>query len=578
MIAILAAIWHFSQQRAKKGDRSWSTTAGESKGEVRVNPKDGLKYVRIPPGSFQMGCSPGDTQCPDAEKPPHQVTITKGFWLGQTEVPVGAYKRFAAATGGQMPPEPVWGRPLNPSWRDAAMPIVDVTWDDAQAYCSWAGGRLPTEAEWEYAARAGSTGARYRDLDEVAWYAGNSGRQQLDSERIWKEGDVNYGKRLNENGNGIHEVGQKPANGFGLYDVLGNVSEWVNDWYDEKYYQSSPSQDPGGPASGHDRVDRGGSWKDYSGDVYVSGRERSTLGYRGTNVGVRCVADLAGQKVAASQSPTAASQQPPKPASQPADTKAQLAEKHFLKGYALFSNNDFDGAIAESREAMRLKPNFADAHGLLGLALEQKGDLDGAIAQYREAIRLRPDFAETHYDLGLTLGKKRDLDGAIAEYRGAIRLKPDYAEAHNFLAVALGEKGDLDGEIAEHREAIRLRPGYAGAHWGLGMALGQKGDFDGAIAEYRKVVRLRPNDAQAHFGLGVNLGLKGDWDGEITEEREAIRLKPDSAYVHNSLGVALEHKGQLQAALREYQTASELDPKDQRFRDNYDRLRKQLNP
>jgi formylglycine-generating enzyme required for sulfatase activity len=150
------------------------------------------------------------------------------------------------------------------------MPIVNVTWDDAQAYCSWAGGRLPTEAEWEYAARAGSTAARYDDLDEIAWYAGNSGRQRLDSGRIWKEDQDNYEQRIKQNGNGMHEVGQKRANGFGLFDMLGNVLEWVKDWYDENYYQNSPSQDPAGPASGSLHVLRGGSWE--FGNVRVSDR------------------------------------------------------------------------------------------------------------------------------------------------------------------------------------------------------------------------------------------------------------------------------------------------------------------
>jgi len=200
-------------------------------GAVRKNPRDGLKYVWIPPGTFMMGCSPGDGECYDNEKPAHLVTATKGFWMGQTAVTAGAYKRFATAAGREMASAPTF----NTGWANENMPVVNVSWDDARAYCGWIGGRLPTEAEWEYAARAGSTEPRYGNLDEIAWYNQNSGRQTRD-------------------------VAQKRANGFGLYDMLGNVWEWVNDWYDQNYYQNSPQQDPTGPATGQLRVLRGGSW------------------------------------------------------------------------------------------------------------------------------------------------------------------------------------------------------------------------------------------------------------------------------------------------------------------------------
>jgi formylglycine-generating enzyme required for sulfatase activity len=254
-----------------------------------VNPKDGLTYVWIPAGTFMMGCSLGDTECADDEKPAHQVTITKGFWMGETEVTVGAYKRYAAAMGRRMPPEPVLDkRALNSGWRDEAMPIVDVTWDDAQAYCRWVGGRLPTEAEWEYAARGGSTASRYGDVNEIAWYADNSGREHLDSDRIRKEDQANYVKSLRLNGNGMHRVGQKRANAFGLYDMLGNVWEWVNDWYDGNYYQSSPFQDPLGATGGKERVLRGGSWYDIPRYVRVSVRGGFGPGNRYNVSGFRC--------------------------------------------------------------------------------------------------------------------------------------------------------------------------------------------------------------------------------------------------------------------------------------------------
>jgi formylglycine-generating enzyme required for sulfatase activity len=249
---------------------SASTTA-----TVKENSKDGLKYVWIPPGTFMMGCSPGDSECGGDEKPPHQVTISRGFWLGQTPVTVAAYRRHSATTGKNMPPAPKF----NPGWNNQEMPIVNASWHDSVAYCTWAGGRLPTEAEWEYVARAGNTESRYGAIDGIAWYSGNSG-----------------GK--------THEVAQKRPNAFGLYDMLGNVSEWADDLYDGKYYRKSPSNDPQGPAALHFglrvggarldvRVLRGGSWTLDPRSVRVSFRNWADAGVRGNLLGFRCVGELA---------------------------------------------------------------------------------------------------------------------------------------------------------------------------------------------------------------------------------------------------------------------------------------------
>jgi formylglycine-generating enzyme required for sulfatase activity len=205
-------------------------------GQTKVNPKDGLTYVWIPPGTFMMGCSPGDTECKDDEKPPHQTTITAGFWMGQTPVTQEAFQRVTGT---------------NPSGvKGDKLPVVSMTNDDARSYCTSVGMRLPTEAEWEYAARAGTTQSRYGDIDRIAWYSANSG-----------------GK--------IHEVAQKQPNAWGLYDMLGNVAQLTADWYEE----------------GKTRVVRG-AW---AGFAAVGQRASDRAGFstdRAPGRGFRCAGDI----------------------------------------------------------------------------------------------------------------------------------------------------------------------------------------------------------------------------------------------------------------------------------------------
>ena len=211
--------------------------------------------------AFRMGCSPGDGDCGESEKPAHEVRISKGFWMGQTAVTVGAYKRFVVDTGRSMPK--LWSG----DWNNEPLPMTRVSWTDARDYADWAGLRLPTEAEWEYAARAGTTGARYGELDDIGWHTDNSGGKP-------------------------REVAQKRPNEFKLYDMLGNVLEWTADWYSKKYESEGVAIDPKGPPDGEHRVLRGGSWIDRSTFVRSSFRDWNQPSYLYIYIGLRCAGEI----------------------------------------------------------------------------------------------------------------------------------------------------------------------------------------------------------------------------------------------------------------------------------------------
>jgi formylglycine-generating enzyme required for sulfatase activity len=239
---------------------------------IRRNPRDHLEYVWIPPGTFLMGSPSTDKEASGVEKPQHAVTITKGFWLSRTPVTVSAYRAFARATGRPMTPSPGF----NYGWKEEDHPIGGITWANAKIYCEWAGGRLPTEAEWEYAARGGHEGWKY------SW--GND----------FVPGNCNCG---GSGYSGSTPVKMFAPNAYGLFDMFGNFDEWVEDWYDENYYaaiaRDGPIEDPRGPTTPRRyRVLRGGCWYSSAEDLRLASRKPGGLDWTMYALGIRCAVDV----------------------------------------------------------------------------------------------------------------------------------------------------------------------------------------------------------------------------------------------------------------------------------------------
>ncbi|MBI2689682.1 MAG: SUMF1/EgtB/PvdO family nonheme iron enzyme [Acidobacteria bacterium] len=233
-----------------------------------VNPRDRQAYVFIPAGKFLMGCAKDDSKCEDNEKPQHEVTISKAFWMGETETQVEAYMRFADSA---TPKRKMPGAPLSRKrWDQTNLPMVSMSPADAGAFCKWAGGRLPTEAEWEYAARGGKA-------NEIVPHNAENAREKANFS----------GKQGNDRFEFEAPVRQFDPNGYGLFDMSGNVWELVSDFYGDKYFAESPKIDPPGPASGKEHVVRGGSWNsDPAKHLRISFRRKGT---GGEIVGFRCV-------------------------------------------------------------------------------------------------------------------------------------------------------------------------------------------------------------------------------------------------------------------------------------------------
>jgi formylglycine-generating enzyme required for sulfatase activity len=240
-----------------------------------------MKLVLIPAGTFLMGSLKAEDGAED-ERPQHKVTLEQAYYMGVYPVTQEEYKKVMLTNPSYFSPTGE-GKAWVMGMSTSNFPVEQVSWVDAKAFCAKlsdlaaekTAGRLyrvPSEAEWEYACRAGSTkkyhyGDTEDDLKAVGWYEANSGSRP-------------------------HNVGRKKPNAWGLHDMHGNVAQWCNDWYFKDYYSEGFNTNPKGPISGASRVVRGGNWLHVAGNCRAAIRGSKAPAFRYNNIGFRVVCDV----------------------------------------------------------------------------------------------------------------------------------------------------------------------------------------------------------------------------------------------------------------------------------------------
>lgn len=275
MLAILfSATWGVAAEEPPSAAASQQGVSNVIQG------KDGSPMVLIPAGAFTMGSNDGLP----AERPEHVVTLD-AYVIDRYEVSLRLYRKFLQEAQRDAPP----------TWDDEAAetvgdrPAVGVSWADASAYCTWAGKRLPTEAEWERGAR-GTDGRRYpwghmQPFVDIANY--NRGVWVSEAVTLVSVAGGVEGMSVRH---GLKEGGRSP---YGLHHMAGNAAEWVADWYDREYYAKSPDKNPAGPANGEKKVIRGGSWSDLPVALRASARVSAEPDFQDRTIGFRCAMDAA---------------------------------------------------------------------------------------------------------------------------------------------------------------------------------------------------------------------------------------------------------------------------------------------
>lgn len=563
------AVAPFDAKKARQHQEAWAKHLG---GPVEYTNSIGMKFRLIPPGEFMMGSTKLERQLAledaratndqasikriDTEGPQHQVRITKPFYLGVYEVTQGEYEHVV-----EMNPSHFSHLPRMDTSR---FPVEMITWRDAANFCQCLSSmpaeklaghayRLPTEAEWEYACRAGTA---------TPFHFGN----QLDGREANCRGILPYGTvEEGPNLGRTTTVGSYQPNAFGLYDMHGNVKEWCQDWYRANYYSDSAIEDPAGPEKGLERVYRSRGWGDLPGTCRSAYRGCISPDFGGRSQGFRLTLASSDDlqrtpkfKLSAEEpkslkheKPHVAGPQPGAwpPAVEPIDS--QQARQH-------------QKSIDKLRTLVTERPDEPKHHRDLAYALVARGRDQCRLDDLREAIAILrmlpvddPDLSAgskgvsprqalasaVSFHALLQMRHMGHVDEAIAGTTESIRINPEWAEGYSFRSEAFLIKGETDKCLADCSRAIELAPDEPDLWFYLAIAqlacedaqgyrkgctrmlarFGQTGDY---VAAYRTAFAcaLAP-DALIDFSEAIALARFAVEKGPVTCEENSVDLK-----------------------------------------------------
>ncbi|HIB87932.1 TPA: tetratricopeptide repeat protein [Candidatus Poribacteria bacterium] len=456
----------------------------------------------IPAGKFHMGTPKNETA--EWIKNTHLAhTVELGsFSIDTYEVTIKQYQQFISATGHRALPE--WVSKYSPTENH---PVVGVSWYDATAYAKWMGKRLPTEAEWEYAARGGLINQRY------AWgnsqpsgiecnYADKNADpvlKQIDKGYHWSDLNIDDGYAYTA------PVGSYLPNGYGLYDMAGNIYEWCADWFGENYYSHSSTRNPEGPSSGDKRVLRGGSWNYDTYSLHVASRIGSNPYSTNSFVGFRCVLG---------------SSPPEARATKKNKTSGAIPQTNLLynRNEQGIPSQNFESLKKQLEQTVKINPS-ADAYYHLGVICGMQSQWKTAIINLEHAVAINPDYAEAFNKLGkaylIGLAQAKE---AVPFLKKAIEIDAKYADSYKLLGTAYLHQDSNKEAIEYFDKAIHFDSTDTESLYLLGFCHYQENRLKEAISHFEKVIEKDPFYAQAYFNLG-NCYFR---TGQIDKGRSAL--------------------------------------------------------